>query len=1120
MRYLYTFIFLLCVSGFAENTMAQSINFEDGFEDGDFTNSPAWNGETGDFAVVEDEPNFLLQLDATGTSPSYLSTPSSNVEGYWEFYIEFRGFEPSGSNQAEIFLMSDNANLEGAVNGYAIQVGETGDDLFRLVRYDNGSEVATVITGTTVVQSGGGYTIRVNRDNSGNWQMQVAEGYGLTSATSHTGTDNTHTAASHFGTKINFTSSRSDLFYLDFKIDLPPFVATNVRLSDTNTVDVSFNRAPDQTTVESSDFFVNNGIGSPTSVVFPAPDTARLNYSPALPANQYLLSVNELSDQFGNTVDSDSLTFFVFDNFTTGDVKINEIMSDPPSGQAEYIELVNTTDKYLNLANWEIGDDGSTETMTSDPIPLQPNGFRVISADTTALFNAYGSRNYHLFTKLATLNNGSDAVQLITDNGTQADSLFYTTDWGGTDVALERRSTSAASIYSENWGDSPNSLGGTPGQPNEISTDDTPPFFEELYAIDPTTLQLVFSERITASSATDPQNYQISPGKNIQLISARNDSVTLYLSSELTSETTYEVTATDISDIFGNTLSGATKKFEFLKIDSAYPGDIVINEILYNPGSEGRVDFIEIYNTTSKNFDISNWQIADGSSKATLPQNIQLPANSYLVLTGGDRFASTINNALDVDDFPSYNNNSGDDVYLETDNGRTIDSLRYATSWGGSEEGTSLERKDPEAASNDASNWQTSGTGSAGSQNINFQEDTTPPVVIFSKVLPNGQIEVRFNEFIQLTPDLKFSADNKQLQIASFDSTRGNVIFLSGGSSKSQNGIASESTITVENLSDVKGNTTESTEVAVAQPMQPSNLVINEIMFNPLDKPDDNRPDQSEYIELRNTQDYAISLEGLVLHDAPDEEGDTRNLLPVTSTAKWVPPQGQVLVHADPVISFKDSKVAQFFDLATTDMHSIMRVDRSSLSLASSGDAIFIADSTGATIDSVFYGESWHNPNIIDTRGVALERVSPGGPSDDETNWGSSVNARGGTPNSENSIYQENTRQPQDTGISFKPNPFSPDGDGYQDNLFINYKLDQQDYLIDVHIYDRYGRMVRELADGKQAGLQGQLIWNGRKDDGGRNRIGIYIVVFEAYDSASGDRKSFKKTVVLARRVN
>ncbi len=61
-------------------------------------------------------------------------------------------------------------------------------------------------------------------------------------------------------------------------------------------------------------------------------------------------------------------------------------------------------------------------------------------------------------------------------------------------------------------------------------------------------------------------------------------------------------------------------------------------------------------------------------------------------------------------------------------------------------------------------------------------------------------------------------------------------------------------------------------------------------------------------------------------------------------------------------------------------MQSVIQADRSSLSLASTDDAVYLADSTGATIDSFFYDENWHNPNIIDTRGIALERIAPNGP--------------------------------------------------------------------------------------------------------------------------------------------
>src|SRR5699024_404121 len=136
------------------------------------------------------------------------------------------------------------------------------------------------------------------------------------------------------------------------------------------------------------------------------------------------------------------------------------------------------------------------------------------------------------------------------------------------------------------------------------------------------------------------------------------------------------------------------------------------------------------------------------------------------------------------------------------------------------------------------------------------------------------------------------------------------------------------------------------------------------------------------------------------------------------------------------------------------------------------------------------------------------------------SNWGSRTVKLGGTPLQQNSLYQEpQQRIDKKAGINFNLNPFSPEGDGYEDRCFINYKLDEPNYLMTVRIYDRYGRSVLTLAIDKPAGTHGSLIWDRLKDDGSRNRIGIYIVIFKAHDSVNGKSKVFKKTVVLARKL-
>ncbi|WP_138432152.1 lamin tail domain-containing protein [Fodinibius saliphilus] len=888
------------------------------------------------------------------------------------------------------------------------------------------------------------------------------------------------------------------------------------------TLKISFSERLTPATATDTDSYTLSGVVINSATAIGA-DAVELSLQSALQnAQEYTLSITGLEDIFGNALANEDSTFTYYElsPVTASDIFINEFSYNSASGETEYIEITNTSSHSFDLQGWTLNDNsGSPETVTDAPFVIPPDSFAVIAPDNTLRNNYPDIALLAMGNSFPSLNNSGDDIILRDDNGNTLDSLRYTSAWGGDKVALERRTTSVIGIYHENWGDAPTPPG-SPGRTNTIAKDKSAPVLQKLSIEDASTIQLIFSEHLNSSSAATKSNYQISPAKDIQLVATRDDTVTLYLNSKMISGTTYTVTVSAVKDLFDNTLSPLTKQFEYLQTDDAQTGDIVVNEILYDPGNTGKADFIELYNTTDSNFDLEGWFLGDASRETSISSRLTIKSDEYMVLTGNQNFAVTSEKINYISGFPSLNNTTPDIIYLRTNDGITIDSLRYSQHWANPIDGTSLERKDPLAASNDASNWEASSTesgSSAGERNISFQSDDMPPEIIFSKTLSKNHFEVRFNEFIQLTDDLTFRVDSTPLEIHYFDSTQANVIVLTSAESKKK---TTESTsITIQNLTDIKGNMTPNSELAVAHPLSPGNtdLVINEIMFDPLAKDDDNQPDQSEYIELRNTQDYAISLEGLVLHDAPDENGKVREIQPVTSTAKWVPSQGKVLIHADNTPQFEKSRVASFFDLENSHSQSIMRMDRSSLSLASSNDAIYIADSTGSTIDSVHYDESWQNPNLIDTKGIALERISPQGPSNNDSNWGSSVNKKGGTPNTENSIYQEKGQALTETGISFTPNPFTPDNNGNKDNLFINYKLDQPDYLIKAHIYDRYGRLVRELADGKQAGLQGQLIWDGRKDNGSRNRIGIYIVVFEAFDSTSGSDKAYKKTVVLAR---
>ncbi len=1634
----------------------QSANFEDDFSDQDISD---WFGDTGNFIFTEENGNILLQQNAAGAGVSYLSISTSNTIGYWEFFIRFDGFSPSNGNKAEIYLMSDSQDLTSSLNGYKLRGGENGsNDVFRLYRIDNGSEANEVLSGTTDISSGGDYRVKVTRDASGDWTLEVAEGYAGVLSVEDTGADNTYTSTPYFGFKNTYSSSRSDLFYYDFKIDIPPIEVTSVSLINNTEIDVAFSRAIDFSTVQNSDFILNPGGLAPQSVSQQSGGTTRITFSSAITSGPNSLTISGIEDNANETTLADTtFSFFMYDDYQTGDVIVNEFMKDPPPGTTEYVELRNTSSRYLNLKNWQLGDNNSLSTLSFSDFTLLPDSFVVISSDTSALNTFYGGAVY-LQASLPAYNNGEDQIRLFNKSGILIDSLQYNADWGGEDVALERRSSAVPSFYQENWGDSPNPEFGTPGISNQVQPDNTPPFIESLkvensqtlllviseraeassaqdlnnYSIsqnpeegsipptipgissvqqiapdslrisldtglqeydgnwtltvtnltdifgntanreadfnyyviftaepnqvvinefmyDPgdgfsefvelynhsdssfnlqywtfndntgddefissnsfvlpagkfvvltpdstlatsfpdisyidmrsrfsslnnssdaiviknqngliidslsyqddwggeeislerrtaivtgiyrenwgnspsgdratpglpnvipkdetppkiddlsvmndSTLQLIFSERVLESPATNPENYSfielpetsgnsllpqsfnylapdtvlisfpakipreesgtsyqlsvnnqkdvfgntsgdleadfflidlaeagrddviinefmyepdedytefielfnptdknydlrnwtlndntgnrreitsssyeltlnsylilapdssflelfpnrptlilgsrfpslnnstdaivirnavgelidsltytsdwggegaslerkspdhpsfyrenwgdspaemkstpglpnfieqdneppeleqafIASADSIQLIfnervdsvlatdisnysitpsrlitevaNYNGDSLSLVLSTPLSSGDSFTLTVNNQQDIFGNTLTSASVDLEYTVFSPVAQRDVIINEILYHRASAESAEFIELYNRTSDNFNLSYWTLSDATGSTSIPEGTVIKSNEYLVLTDSEEFAtgSTLTkaksngSAVYLSGFPSLNDDE-DAVVIKDENGMIVDSLFYKETWGGNEPGISLERKDPESASNDAGNWasNTSENGnSAGSQSSIFEPDQSPPEIIFAKLRTDGKIYVAFSEFIRSSGTGPVTVNENPASITEYDEENAHILIIGDGSFPTGEPL----TIAFGQATDFRGNTSGELAIEVSQPLSRGNVVINEILFDPLANSDDNLPDQTEYVELYNRAEYAISLEGFFIHDEPDENNEIRSVHPFGSEFCWIPAGGSVVFYAeDQTPVFSESRLAAYFELQNENEQFFIRADRSNLSLASTGDAVYLADSTGTVIDSVFYDESWHNPNLYDVDGIALERIDPHGPSNDETNWSSSTDVSGGTPGRQNSIFQQAGAGPDDAGITFTPNPFSPDDDGFEDNLFINYKLEEPDYLLRVRIFDRYGREVRKLADGKQAGFEGSLIWDGFKDDGSKNRVGIYIVLFEAYNSAEGKNKTFKKTVVLARK--
>jgi hypothetical protein len=276
-----------------------------------------------------------------------------------------------------------------------------------------------------------------------------------------------------------------------------------------------------------------------------------------------------------------------------------------------------------------------------------------------------------------------------------------------------------------------------------------------------------------------------------------------------------------------------------------------------------------------------------------------------------------------------------------------------------------------------------------------------------------------------------------------------------------------------------------------------NDVVVNEIMFDPISG-------SAEYVELYNISGKYLNFTGWRLYVSTSYCNifDTCNLI--------IKPGMYVILSADTTI------YNRFGYLKGSDSTRKV-IFNSSLSLSNEGAVVRVLDVLNNVIDSLNYSPGWHNNNLADTKGYSLEKINPNLGSTDTKNWSSSASPLGGTPGQINSIFTQNKNA--NTGLSVSPNPFSPDGDGYEEFTIIKYKLKSNIASVRIKIYDVKGRLVRTLINNQISGNEAQIIFDGKNDNGEKLRIGIYIVYLEAVDDQGGTRESAKITIVIATKL-
>lgn len=711
------------------------------FSDGDFTVNPAWSGDHAEFSV---NTSKQLQLTSSGENISSLSTSavlSDSTE--WNFWVKL-SFSPSDNNNARVYLVSDQPNLEGLLNGYYLKLGETGSaDALELYR-QSGNISSLICRGSEgLLAVSFAVRIRVTRNAAGLWRVFADPAGGHDFQTQASGTDNTFTSSACFGVYCKYTSSNSTRFYFDdfyagpvIVDNIAPTVISVSPVSEAS-LDVLFSESVE--TISASNvlnYEVSPGAGQPISATPDFSNKALVHLVTGktfVNGTDYTLGISGIHDLAGNTIQAVEKQFTYYKP-AVFDVLINEIMADPDPAVGlppfEYVELFNRSNYPVNLKGWTLMLGSSGKDIPS--VTIQPQGYLLLAEeDADQELSSYGQ--FAGFSSFSVTNTGSD-ILLLNADGCMIHNVSYTEDWYGDDYkklggwSLELIDPMNPCGDAYNWKASSDISGGSPGRQNsvfEANPDLTQPQIQRVTVDDSVTITVYFTETMDSLLIKDPAAYLINnqPGQPAAASAhfPGYKAVTLTLSQPLDNNVVYTLSLNQqMKDCAGN-LTNTESTAQFAIPSLAAPLDIVLNEVLFDPKSDG-VDFVELYNRSAKVIDLRNHTLAsidtlNGtllSIKNITDEGFLLFPESYLVLTTDpDNVKSeylTPNPAgfLKMESLPAMNNENGT-IALALKNEQVIDCFAYDDAMQfallKSVDGVSLERLSVSRLSQDRSNW-------------------------------------------------------------------------------------------------------------------------------------------------------------------------------------------------------------------------------------------------------------------------------------------------------------------------------------------------------------------------------------------------------------------------------
>jgi hypothetical protein len=508
---------------------------------------------------------------------------------------------------------------------------------------------------------------------------------------------------------------------------------------------------------------------------------------------------------------------------------------------------------------------------------------------------------------------------------------------------------------------------------------------------------------------------------------------------------------------------------------------------------------------------MKDWSLSDGKNKCTFPEGIILPG-AYMILCHLQDTAlfNGYCKTTGLKSFPALTD-GGKILFIRDNSSKLIHGIEYSSDWYGDalkdDGGWSLEIIDTDYPFYQEGNWHVSISKEGGTPGRINSVSHENPDNIFSGIVnvfpaDSNKISIKFSEtIIDLDKSIKYIEieDSEISSLLTSDPLmreftailreplqNGRIYILSVG----------------DEITDFAGNRMQRNEFGfgIPDPVQKGDILFNELLFNPFSG-------EQDFIEFYNNSIRIIDASGLILVSVNDELNDTSSVVFASDEKRCILPGDYYAITTD-----KKNLLKRF---SSSDPDRLFEVPYLP-SMPDDNGHLILYNRKLEKIDEVFYDEDMHYSLLSGNEGISLEKIRTNVFSADKSQWHSASEASGwGTPGAPNSVLS--VEPVKSDIVVFSSTRITPDNDGSEDFLVIDFSLTGIGNIISISVFDETGSFVKKLTDNLLAGPEASIVWNGTAEDEKLVNTGIYIILISVFDD-TGKLHKWKKVCTVIRR--